>query len=278
MRLAKLSQLEVKWCLYDVGNSAFYTTIVAGFFPVFFKQYWNQGVDPNVSTYYLSLASSIASLVVAFTAPFMGALVDRLGRSQLWLALFTALSVIGCVGLAQLGSDQTQGAMWVFCGISVGAALAVAIYDSMLMKVTEAHRLSKVSLWGYALGYLGGGVLFSINIALTLKPEWFGLRDSVVAVKVSFVTVGLWWLGFSLPLVLSRQIKAGSLDKSVGRIGWFKACLQALGSLYETMRTISSYKSVVWFLVAYWFYIDGVGTVMRMAVDYGMSLGFAPSH
>lgn len=276
MRNGWLSKEELNWCLYDVGHSAFYTTIVAGFFPVFFKEYWNQGVDASVSTYYLSVVSSTAALVVAVSAPLLGALVDVYGQHRRQLMVFTVLSGLGCLSLASLGAHQTQVAMWLFGGVSVGAALALVIYDAMLTQVSTRARFHQVSLWGYALGYLGGGVLLSLNIAMTLKPAWFGLPDAAAAVKASFVLVALWWLGFSLPLVISRPRRAEAAGgaSSPPRV----AGVQVWRGLMSTMRAIVRRRALLWFLIAYWFYIDGVGTVMRMAVDYGISLGFASTH
>lgn len=278
MRGGSLSKEELNWCLYDVGHSAFYTTIVAGFFPVFFKEYWNQGVDASVSTYYLSVVSSLAALVVAVAAPLLGALVDAYGHHRRHLMALTALSGLGCLILASLGAHQTQAAMWLFGGVSVGAALALVIYDALLTQVSTRGRFHQVSLWGYALGYLGGGVLLSLNIAMTLKPSWFGLPDAAAAVKASFVMVALWWLGFSLPLVRGRRCHPARADGSdqlpPPRVAW----AGVWRGLMTTMRAIGRRKALLWFLIAYWFYIDGVGTVMRMAVDYGMSLGFAATH
>lgn len=275
MKWFDLSKREVIWCLYDVGNSAFYTTIVAGFFPVFFKQYWNQGVDPTQSTYYLSLVSSVASLVVAVSAPFCGAFVDAFGRVRLGLILLTGGGVVCCIMLAFCGADQRALAMWVFGGASVGAALAVALYDSLLIEFSSRNRFHKVSLWGYALGYLGGGLLLGVNILMTLKPELFGVADAATAVKISFVLVGLWWLGFSLPLL---SCKFGQSSHVAHQMSPRQVCEKTLRSLGKTATQLAAYKPIIWFLVAYWFYIDGVGTVMRMAVDYGLSLNLASSH
>ena len=272
MRLFQLTKKEWSWCFYDVGNSAFYTTVVAGFFPVFFKQYWNQGVDPTVSTYYLSVASSAASAVVALSAPFVGAMVDSYGNRRLWLGIFSLAGIISCVLLAILNADQTLAAMWLFAIASTGAALAITIYDSLITQITAKERYHTLSLLGYAFGYLGGGVLFGLNVTMTLKPEWFLLASSAQAVKASFITVGLWWFVFLLPLMIAAKTSA---SQQGSKPSMWAACGSGLRSLYETAKTIAQYKSIVWFLLAYWFYIDGVGTVMRMAVDYGMSLGFS---
>lgn len=275
MKLFQLTKKEWSWCLYDVGNSAFYTTVVAGFFPVFFKQYWNQGVDPTVSTYYLSVASSAASAVVALSAPLVGAMVDSYGNRRLWLGMFSLAGIISCVLLATLNAEQTWAAMWLFAIASTGGALAITIYDSLITKVTSSDRYHTLSLLGYAFGYLGGGVLFGLNVTMTLKPEWFLLVSSVQAVKASFITVGLWWCVFLWPLLVAT--KTSSAEQSLKPSVW-AACGSGFRSLYQTAKAISQYKPIVWFLLAYWFYIDGVGTVMRMAVDYGMSLGFSSSH
>ncbi|MCY4380263.1 MAG: MFS transporter [Proteobacteria bacterium] len=268
--MLRLSRREWAWCFYDVGNSAFYTTIVAGFFPVFFKEYWSQGVAPSLSTSYLSFASSIAALVVALLSPALGMVASRtLGKS--WLIGITGIGILSCFMLAFLGPNQAGSALLVFAVGSASAALALTIYDSMMTQITTKDRYNQLSLAGYAFGYLGGGILLALNCAMTLNPELFYLSDKAQAVKVSFISVGVWWLIFLFPLIKwVPQQKVTQLP--------LNTVFSGFSALYHTASKIVTTKHMSLFLLAYWCYIDGVGTVMRMAVDYGMSLGFSSNH
>jgi UMF1 family MFS transporter len=140
--------------------------------------------------------------------------------------------------------------------------------------VAEPHEYDLVSGFGYAMGYLGGGLLFALNVVMTQKPEWFGLANAADAVRWSFVMVGAWWLLFALPCVLIVKERATPGAAS----SWLDATRQGWRELAGTAREIRRYRVLVWFLAAYILYIDGVNTVIKMAVDYGLSLGFDQSH
>jgi UMF1 family MFS transporter len=257
------------WALYDWANSAFTTTVMAVFFPILFKQYWNQGIDVNISTFRLGLGNALASLVVAASAPVLGAFADHSGRRKGLLICFTYLGVLMTATLALIPQGDWFPALCVY-GIGViGFSGSVAFYDALLPQVAPVDRMDQVSSLGYALGYLGGGLLLAINVMMTLKPRMFGLADAAQAVKASFVTVALWWGLFALitfawvpadshtrPLSLRRQLAEG----------WRK--------VIRTLKKIQRRKVLFTFLLAYWCYIDGVDTIVRMAVDYGISIGF----
>jgi MFS transporter, UMF1 family len=256
------------WAMYDWANSSFATTVMAGFFPLFFKQYWNAGVDATQSTFHLGVANSVASLIVAFLAPLVGAIADK-GRARVrLLALFTVLGAAMTASFYLIGKGDWQAACWVYVLASIGFWGGNQFYDSLLTDVSEEHEYDLVSGYGYALGYLGGGLLFAVNVVMVTKPALFGLASTADAVRWSFVTVGVWWLVFTLftltlvrerptnvPLPAMQAIRAGASE------------------LWGTIRHLRSDRTLLWFLLAYWFYIDGVNTVMKMAVDYGLSLG-----
>jgi UMF1 family MFS transporter len=267
----------VAWAFYDWANSAFACTVMAGFFPVFFKQFWNAGVPATESTFRLGLTSGIASLMVAFMAPVLGAIADRSSSRLRLLLAFTALGSVATLGLALVPQGQWELAALLFLVASLGFWAGIVFNDSLLMHVAEPREFDLVSGFGYALGYLGGGLLFALNVVMTQRPEWFGLADATAAVRWSFVSVGVWWLLFALPCVLLVQERAGAAVPR-GRIGWFEATRQGFGELARTFRDIRRYRPLLWFLAAYILYIDGVNTVIKMAVDYGLSLGFDQSH
>ena len=259
------------WALYDFGNSAFATTVMAGFFPLFFKQYWSIDVIATESTLRYGKASSFASLVIMILAPLLGAIADRCGMRKRFLIGFTFLGVLATAALAQVAQGQWLLALFIFFLASIGFAGGVSFYDSLIVFVAPRDKLDSVSALGYALGYLGGGLLFALNVWMTLKPATFGLADAAEAVKLSFLMVAAWWALFTVPLVVWVDE-----PDSQGE-GVIEAVRGGLRQLYETFREIHNEKPIFLFLLAYWCYIDGVDTIVRMAVDYGLSIGFESS-
>ena len=257
------------WAFYDWANSAFATTVMAGFFPVFFKQHWNLGVPVTESTFRLGVTSGIASALIALVAPVLGAIADRGGARVRLLMGFTVMGAAATAALALVPAGQWRVAATLYLAGSLGFWAGIVFSDSLLLHVAEPREYDLVSGFGYAMGYLGGGLLFAINVAMTLRPAWFGLADAAQAVKVSFVMVGLWWLIFALPLAFSVREQATGT-----RLAPSAAVRQGFGELARTLREIRRYRPILWFLAAYWLYIDGVNTVIKMAVDYGLSLGF----
>jgi MFS transporter, UMF1 family len=257
------------WALYDWANSAFATTVMAGFFPVFFKQYWSAGADPTVSTFRLGLGNGIGGLAIAVLAPWLGAAADRGGTRVKMLVFFTLLGVAMTGSLYWVEQGDWPLAVLCYALASVGFAGGVTFSDSLMLDVAPPGRLDQVSAYGYALGYLGGGLLFAFNIWMTLSPATFGLANAAAAVRVSFLSVAVWWALFTIPLMLfvrERQPRAG--------LAPLPAMVAAFRELGTTLRHLRQYKTLCLFLAAYWLYIDGVNTVIKMAVDYGMSLGF----
>lgn len=262
------SKRILAWSIYDFGNSAFYTTVIAGFFPIFFKEYWSVGVDVTESTFKLGLANSISGLLVVLFAPVLGAIADRGGAKKRFLAAFAALGCAMAISLFFVGEGNWVMAAAFFVAGSVGLSGGNAFYDSLIMDVTQEDKVDIVSALGYSLGYLGGGILFAVNVVMVLKPDLFGLVDKAQAVRVSFLTVGIWWAIFTIPLLLFVKETKPRQSES-----WTQTVSEGFGQLADTFSRIRHLKVVSLFLVGYWFYIDGVHTVIRMAIDYGMSIG-----
>ena len=255
------------WALYDWANSVFATTVIAGFFPVFFKQYWSAGADAVTSTAQLGFANSIGSVFILIAAPILGAVADGGAFRKKFLGAFTALGVAGSAGLWFVGQGDWSTAAIVYVMASIGFSGAIVFYDALIVAVSPAHRYDEVSAFGYSLGYIGGGLLFALNVAMTLSPGTFGLAGAAEAVRLSFVMVAVWWLVFSVPLF--RHVPEPP------RIGEAASAVAAgLRSLAKTLRQYRTHRMAGLFLLAYFFYIDGVHTIIRMAVDYGLSLGF----
>ncbi len=255
------------WSLYDWANSAFATTVMAGFFPVFFKQFWSQGVAVTESTYRLGVANSLASLVVVCLAPMLGALADQGGAKKHFLLFFASMGIVMTGALYLVAQGDWVVALSLYALAVLGFVGGNVFYDALLVSVTRERHYDRVSAYGYAFGYLGGGVLFSVNVAMTLYPEFFGLKDAAEAVRVSFVMVAAWWAVFSLPLFfLVEEARSTTAVR-----GWFIAGIQ---QFLDTFHKLKQLKTTLLFLLAYWCYIDGVDTIVRMAVDFGLSIGF----
>lgn len=257
------------WAMYDWANSAFATTIMAGFFPLFFNQFWSIGVDTTVSTARLGLANSIAGIAVALCAPLLGAIADKGTSKKKFLLVFAYMGVVMTSSLFMVSKGNWPLAVMLYAFAAIGFSGGNIFYDSLITGVASEKKMDFVSALGYSLGYLGGGVLFAINVWMTLSPKTFGFSNAGEAVKFSFLSVGIWWAIFSVPLIIfvKEPVNAGVM----GCVNTVKA---GLTQLKETFREIRHLRTVFMFLGAYWLYIDGVDTIVRMAVDYGISLGF----
>ena len=257
------------WAFYDWGNSAYSTTVMAGFFPLFFKEYWADPHNPSQSTFYLGMANSIASMVVAALAPFLGSVADQGSTKKNFLIFFAFLGVIMTGGLWMVAQGNWQMAVLFYVIATIGFASGNVFYDSLLPGLVSEERVDSVSSLGYGLGYLGGGLLFLVNVFMYLKPEIFGIPDGATAIKLSFLSVAVWWAVFTIPLILfvpePKNHETINFNNAI-RMGWVQ--------LVQTFKEIRNMKVVGTFLLAYWFYIDGVDTIIKMAVDYGMSLNF----
>ena len=258
----------IAWALYDCGNSAFATSVLVGFFPLFFNQYWSVDATGAETTTRLMTTNGIASLVLALSAPVLGAIADRGGWRKSLLAGFAIIGAAATALLFWVPHGAWQQAAIVFGLASIGFAAANIFYDSMLIDVTSERRFDRVSAFGFSVGYVGGGALFAVHLLMILQPGWFGLPDIQTAVRVAFLTVAVWWLFFTAPLLVNvhehRPPERPRIRAAVG---------QGFAQLAETFRHIRGLRPAMLFLIAYWLYIDGVNTVMKVAIDFGYKLG-----
>jgi len=260
------------WAMYDWANSAFATTVMAGFFPLFFKGYWANPDNPAESTFYLGLANSLASIIVAALAPFLGAIADKGTAKRKFMITFASLGIVMTGGLFMVAQGHWQMAVLLYVLATIGFSGSNIFYDSLLPGVASEKKVDYTSSLGFSLGYLGGGILFLVNVLMYLKPEMFGIADGATAIKLSFLTVAVWWTAFTIPLLL--WVEEPKINEPVSLL---KAVPLGWKQLMDTLKDIRHLKVVGLFLLAYWLYIDGVDTIVRMAVDYGMSLGFPSS-
>ncbi len=258
----------IAWAFYDWANSAFATTVMAAFFPIFFSQYWSAGSSAE-TTFFLGLGNSIESLVVAALAPVLGAIADRGSYRKRLLIFFAFLGALMTATLSFISVGMWPVAMMVYIIANVGFAGANTLYDSLLPSVASEKRVDFVSSLGYGLGYIGGGLLFLLNVLMYISPSTFGLADGVVAVKVSYLMVGIWWAVFSIPLIIFVKEPQGE------RLSLSAAVRDGFSQIRRTLGALGRLRNTGLFLVAYWCYIDGVDTIIRMATDYGTAIGFS---
>jgi len=261
---------QLSWAFYDWANSAFATTVMAGFFPLFFKKYWASDLAAETSTFYLGLANSSASFIIMILAPILGSLADSSGTHKRLLICFAMLGVLATTSFFFISQGMWPIACIVYVVSIIGFSGANVFYDALLPILAPKSKHHSLSALGFALGYLGGGVLFAINVAMTLKPSIFGLADSSEAVRWSFMSVGIWWMIFTLPLLFTVKDQPESANKNI-------TIRSSLQNLLVTFRRVFSNRNIALFVVAYWFYIDGLATIIKMAVDYGMSIGLPSS-
>lgn len=263
----------ISWALYDWANSAFATTVMAGFFPLFFKSFWAADLSPAESTAVIGTTNSLAGLLIVLLAPFLGAYSDLGKFKKKFLAFFALLGVLSTGYLYFIPQGDWVIAASLYALAVIGFSGGNIFYDSLIASVSKQDQRNKVSSLGFSLGYLGGGLLFVINVLMYLNPAWFGLSSQSEAILWSFVSVAVWWAVFSLPLFMSVEEKSNAEISK----GLFKTITEAFKAVASTLREIKKHKRVAIFLIAYWLYIDGVDTIVRMAIAYGSDIGLDAS-
>ena len=258
------------WAMYDWANSAFQTTVIAAVFPRFFADYAAAGMSPAAATARFAWASTIAAVVVAVIGPVLGAIADYRAAKKKLLAVSMTVGVIATAMMAGITRGAWEYAAAVFVVGNIAIAASLVFYDSLLPHIASHDELDRVSTAGYAMGYVGGGVLLVINLVWILSPQAFGLPDAVAAIKLSFVSVAVWWLLFSIPLFLRvKEPRAIARDAdahgSVLTVGF--------GLAWRTLRELRGYPNAFLMLIAFLLYNDGIQTMIKMASIYGAEAG-----
>ena len=270
MSKTKLSREIKAWISYDLGNSAFATTVLAAFFPIFYNQYWSSNIDSTLSAQYLSWTLVISNLTLLFTAPLIGAITDI---SKSTKKLFISMVMISIIGTGLLYT--LDAGLWLYALIFFGIAnyffsASNVIYDKILVQIASPSLFSKISGYGYAWGYFGGGFLFLINACMSLYPELFGLSSQAEAIRWSFITVSVWWFIFLIPLAVTyKEPSAKVVENQVIR--------NSFKNLINTFISISQYRNAFIFLIAFFLFIDGVHTVVALAATFALNLGLDSS-
>jgi UMF1 family MFS transporter len=268
-----LSRPELRaWAMYDWAKSSFETTVGVAVLPV----YWASvamATMPGLSSAYWGYTNSIALVLVALMSPVLGAMADYMGAKKKFLAGFMLLGVLATAGLWFVGRGDWQLAAVLFVIASIGVTASTVFNDSLLPSIAGDDEVDRVSTAGYALGYFGGGILLALNVVMLTKPSLVGIPegDATLPARVVFLSVSVWWLVFSIPVLRRvpeppRRLEA---DESTAQ----NPVAVGFRRLGETFREIRQYRQLFVFLLAYWLYIDGVHTIQKMAVVFGADLG-----
>jgi UMF1 family MFS transporter len=266
------------WAWYDWANSAMQTTIVAAVFPVYYQLVAAADLEPNVALHRFSIATTGSLVVVALLAPFLGAIADSLPVKKRLLGIFLAIGVTACAGMFFIGKGNWELALWLFVFADIGASASFIFYDSLLRYIAADDEIDRVSSAGYALGYLGGGTLLAVNIAWIQFPQWFGLpsgenlssAQATLPTRLAFLSVAVWWLVFSIPLF--RKVAEPTLESDERPASAAALFGSVFGRLKHTVTNLGHYKQAVLMLIAFLFYNDGIGTIIRLATIYGAAM------
>jgi UMF1 family MFS transporter len=271
------------WAMYDWAASAMQTTIMVAVFPIYFVKVAGAGLPEGGATQRLATANSVALLMIALVSPVLGAVSDYGGNKKRFIAGFTLVGAAAVAGLFWVERGDLTLASWLFVIALIGVAGGFVFYESLLPHIAAPDEIDRVSTAGYALGYVGGGLLLALNLAWIQKPAWFGLpagpglspAQATLPARLAFLSVALWWLAFSLPLFRRvpeppRRLEA---DERPGERP-FWAAFTRLG---ETFRELRGYRQAFLMLLAFLIYNDGIQTIIKMATAYGTELGIGQS-
>ena len=258
------------WIAYDAGNSAFATTVVAAFFPIFYLEFWASSLPKIEASIYLNWTLVICNVSILLSGPVIGAITDINQSTKRSLTIFTITSVF-FVGLLYFLSAGSWILALIFFGIANFCFCVAQIpYDKILTKISTPEKFSIISNQGYAWGYAGGGLLFIVNALMSIYPTSFGLASQSDAIRVSFLMVSVWWLLFLIPLLLNFR-ETRDHQKSKGIV------LSSLKNIVTTLKSVYQYKNAFLFLIAFFLFIDGAHTVIYLASTFALNLGLETS-
>ncbi len=261
------------WCLYDVANSGFQTSVVSAILPPFFAAVAGRHMAAHEATALWGYASAAALAVAAVLAPLVGAAADQLGRRKPLLLGCVLVGVAGTLALSLTAGDH-RGLLVAFAVAFVAFAMGNVLYDALLPAVASGSDVHRLSARGFAWGYLGGGLLLAMHAALLLMPQRFGLAGAGEATRIAFASTALWWLLFTLPLL--RRVPEPPAERAAPSLAALPGAV--FRQLADTLTHVRRRPQLFRFLVAFWLYSDGIGTIVKMAAIYGAELGFGTGH
>jgi UMF1 family MFS transporter len=257
------------WAMYDWANSAFQTTIIAAVFPIYYEKVAAAGLPGPVATSRFAWATTWSILIVAIVAPLLGAVADYRPVKKRMIAVFLAIGASATAAMFFITEGEWRLALVLFVIGNIGVASSIVFYESLLPHLASEDELDVVSSAGYAVGYVGGGLLLAINIVMMSQPQWFLLPDRGVAVRASLASVAVWWALFSIPLF--RTVREPPVARATGRSG--NAVVAAAARVAKTFRDLRRYRQAFLLLLAFLIYNDGIQTIIRMATTYGAEIG-----
>jgi len=254
------------WCLYDWGSSAFSTTIEAAVLPVYFEQVVAASLAANLATVYWGYTNAVSLLIIALLAPVLGSIADYAGSKKRLLVSFAVIGILATALMVLIQAGDWPLALVLFLFGTIGLGGSYVFYDALLPHVARSEDIDYVSSKGYALGYLGGGILLAINIVMIQVL----FKGSTLGPRLSFLTVAIWWAIFTIPLL--RHVPEPPADTAGLGVG-INPLTAGFRRLRQTFRDLRKYRQLFFFLVAFWLYNDGIGTIIKMATIYGSEIG-----
>ncbi|HET7218848.1 MAG TPA: MFS transporter [Vicinamibacterales bacterium] len=259
------------WAMYDWANSAFQTTIIAAVFPIYFHSVIASDLGEQLSTSRFAWATTIAIVIVALVAPLLGAIADYAAVKKRMLAVFLLFGAVSTIAMFWIRPGDWLFALTLFVIGNVGVAGSIVFYESLLPHLVSQQELDRVSSAGYAIGYLGGGVLLAVNLAMIQRPSLFGIANADTAVRLSLASVGVWWLLFSIPLFRDVPEPKRQIEKDETPGG--RVLATGFKRLIETFGELRVYRQAFLLLLAFLIYNDGIQTIIRMATTFGTQIG-----
>jgi UMF1 family MFS transporter len=263
------------WAMYDWANSAFFTTIVTSVFPIYYAQVAAATLDPTTATFRFSVATTIALTFISVLSPILGTIADLTPVKKRFLGTMVAIGASATAAMFFIQRGDWALALALFMIANIGVMGSLIFYDALLPHVAHGDELDRVSTAGYAIGFLGGGLLLALNLAWIQQPAWFGLRDAGTAVRVSLLSVAIWWIVFSIPLfrVVPEPVVIQARQMPFGR-----AIGAAVRELRHTFSELRTFKHAFLMLLAFLIYNDGIQTIIRMSSLYATQLGIGSTH
>ncbi|WP_340016421.1 MFS transporter [Paenibacillus sp. FSL K6-1318] len=258
------------WIMYDWANSAYATTVLAAVLPVFYASVAAATLDTDTAASYLAYTHSIGMLCVALLTPLLGTLADLSGRKGDFLRVFAIIGVLATLGFSAIGEGDWFLASALLVISTIGFAGGNTFYDAMLPDLVPVERRDMISSKGYAYGYIGGGLLLAVNMLMIQQPGWFGMSSTLAGTRLAFISVSLWWLLFSIPIFRHAPRRPASLDMPGS---WKGYAVVGVRRLRQTFRQMRRFPQLIRMLVAFWFFNDGINTIILMATIYGTSIG-----
>jgi UMF1 family MFS transporter len=259
------------WVMYDWANSAFATTIGAAILPIFYQDVAARDLPDYLATAYWGYTRSVAMILIVILAPFLGSIADHSRSKRQHLMTFALLGITATASLVMISAGDYLLASVIMILATIGFSGSNIFYDAFLPEITTTNERNYVSAKGFAYGYLGGGILLAINLLMVQYPQWFGMPNTLWGIRLSFITVSVWWLLFSIPIF--KNLKDTPRDGSNLSTSYLQSAKAGIADLKNTFKTILEHRELIKFLIAFWLYNDAIGTIIGMATVFGREIG-----